>query len=140
MNLYGCLSPELKYGYEKLYFWLPGIASSILGIVGLVCNVINLIVLCQPELRQKTFYKLLAVLALFDTIFIISYGIKNGYMSLACQPLDENISHLMYPVFMIGITGSAYMTVAISLERYLGLCHPQFYKRPQTCKSARNNG
>ena len=57
--------------------------------------------------------------AIFDIIFIIAQGIVIGMQSLACQPDNPNIRHATYPFLNVGLTGSIYMTVAISLERYL---------------------
>ena len=116
-SFYECLSASWKHGYEKEYFWLSGVLLSIVAIIGFIGNIINIVVLCQPELRQKVFYKLLVVLAIFDSIFIISYGISIGYQSMACQPSNGNVGHLTYPILNVGLTGSIYMTIVISLER-----------------------
>ena len=71
-SFYDCLEAWWKYGYEIEYFWVSGIVLVSVGILGLFGNVANLIVLFQPELRLKIFYKLLIVLAIFDILFIFS--------------------------------------------------------------------
>ena len=68
-SYYDCLAVSWKYGYEKEYFWVSGILLGIVAIIGFIGNIINIVVLCQPELRQKVFYKLLVVLAIFDSIY-----------------------------------------------------------------------
>ena len=129
---YDCLADPDKYGYEIEYFWVSGVLLSIVGVMGLAGNVVNLIVLCQHELRQKVFYKLLAVLSFFDTIFIIAYGIGIGYRCLACQPQNDNVNDITYPFLNIGFAGSVYTTVAISLERYFAVCRPRLKNNRKT--------
>ena len=125
-SFYDCLEAWWKYGYTKEYFWFSGILLVCVGFFGLFGNLANLVVLCQIELRKKVFYKLLIVLALFDILFIVSFGITTGYQSMACQPTNDNVGYFTYYVHKIASIGSMYMTIAISLERYLGICHPYF--------------
>ena len=125
--LYACLKTPSKEGYEKEYFWISGVALVFVGFVGLIGNILCLFVLFRKEFRKKTFYNLLITMACFDTLFIISYGIKISYQSMACR---ENyiyeVGHIAYPLLNVGLCGSIYSTVAVSLERYFTLCHPRF--------------
>ena len=123
-SFYDCLEAWWKYGYEIEYFWVSGIVLVSVGILGLFGNVATLIVLFQPELRLKVFYKLLIILAIFDIMYILSFGITTGYQSLACQPINANVGYFALYFHKISSIGSTYTTVAISLERYLGICHP----------------
>jgi len=122
--LYSCLSNyDVKYGYEKEYFWVSGVCLVIIGSLGFVGNVITCITLWSGSLRNNSFYQLLFMLAIFDIFFITRVGIHDGYQALACEPQNENVGHLTYQVLNIGLTGSTYTTIVISLERYLGICH-----------------
>ena len=67
-------------------FWLSGVALVLVGGVGLVGNVLTLLVLIKSHLRKKPFFKLLITLALYDLLFIVSYGTILGYRALACHP------------------------------------------------------
>ena len=96
---YDCLSNPEMYGYEKECFWIGGILLVFVGIVGFIGTLINFVILCQGELSKDPFYKLLMVLNAFDLIFIVSYGIGVGYQALACQPQNQNVHHLTYPIF-----------------------------------------
>ena len=124
-----------RRGREAEFFWVSGIALVLVGTVGLVGNLLTLLVLCRSDLRKKTFFKLLIVLALFDLLFIISYGTILGYRALACHPdsfLNGSIYKVTYPLLNIGLTGSIYATIAVSLERFLGICHPSWSARKKS--------
>ena len=123
-DIYSCLTSPKKYGHEKDYFWISGIALVAVGALGLVGNFLTLFVLCRQKFRKKIFYQLLMEMACFDIIFILSYGIDIGYQSLFCHPYNENVIHITYPFLNLGLSGSIYSTVVVSIERYLGMCHP----------------
>ena len=124
--LLDCIYLNFKHGHGREHFWISGILLSIVGAIGLVGNVFTLIVLWQPKMRKILFYNLLIALACFDTLFILSYGVRVSYHSLDCYPEDTILGSLANPLLAFTKVGSIYMTVVISLERYLGICHPHF--------------
>ena len=128
-SIYECIKAEEKHGREKEIFWISGILLSIVGCLGLLGNTATIIVLGQPTMRQNVFNNLLFSLACFDIVFIISYGTVFSYKSVACYPLNPLIENVGFPFIKVGFLGSLYMTVAISLERYLGICHSTFIWR-----------
>jgi len=119
-----------EHGYGNEYFWESGILLAICGTFGLLGNISTITVLCRPNMRKSVFYNLLLMLACFDTLFLLTYGVSNAYRSLAC-PHNKAINDVFYPVCDLCLVGSIYSTVAISFERYLGICHPllQFSRR-----------
>lgn len=118
-SFYDCLRAPNKHGHELEYFWVSGVCLVCVGLLGLSGNLSSLIVLCQTELRKKLFHKMLIALTIFDTLFIVSYGIGIGYESLACQPTNDNLKYFTRSFYNISFTGSIYMTIAVSVERYL---------------------
>ena len=118
-----CLKYANYHGYDTEYFWVSGILLVLVGLIGLVGNVFNLIVLCRQTFRKKAFYSLLLQMACFDILFIISYGTCIGYKSMV-SPANCNVHSLTYPWLNVGVVGSEYTTIAVSPERYLGICHP----------------
>jgi len=115
-----------KYNYNVVYFWICGLLFMIIGFFGLVGNILNFTILLQPIFRNKVFYQLLIVMTCFDVIFIISYAMLflTGY-NIVCwtdyRPPIENIARRFNA---LGLSGSTYTTIMISIERYLALCHP----------------
>ena len=56
-------------------FWLDGVLVSVIGSAGFVGNLLALIVLSRPQLRD-VFHQLLFALACFDLLFIVFGGIS----------------------------------------------------------------
>ena len=129
-SFYACRNATWKYGHVEEYFWVSGVMLVTVGVLGIAGNILNLIVLCRKQFRNQVFYNLLTALACFDIIFIASFSTSVGYQSLACNPFNLLIRYITYPILNLGLTGSVYMTIAISVERYIGVCRPySTYKR-----------
>ena len=119
-KLRDCLEYEGKYGYEMEYFWVSGVFLVMLGFLGLIGNILNLTILFRSTFRKDVIYQLLIVLSLFDTIYIFSYALDMGYYSMACRDSYKDPIELVALRFQyIGLIGSIYTTVMISLERCL---------------------
>jgi len=93
--------------------------------------------LLPPDLS----FQLLIALAFFDTLYIICGGINYTFRAFEeVVPFDSAYAykitypHLILPFLNVGLCGTIFMTVAISIERFLGICHPLHYP-PHTRKS-----
>jgi hypothetical protein len=109
----------------KSLFRCDGVLVSVVGLIGLVGNTLALIVLSRPSLRD-VFHQLLFALACFDILFIFCGGIN--YTVWGFQ-VNSDIYNYLFPYFLhpfthIAMAGTIFMTLAISIERYFGLCHP----------------
>ena len=130
-NEFGCKRTNEDYFIEMLKsstaprFYCEGVSISVLGIIGLFGNLLALIVLSRPNLRD-VFHQLLFAVASFDLMYIIVGGVNYTFKAFQANS-DVYVylyPHIIHPFTHIAATGVIYMTVAITIERYLGLCHP----------------
>lgn len=120
---------------EKFSYICDGILVFMIGLIGIIGNVISVLVLLRPKLRD-CFHQLLIALAFFDTLYIICGGINYTVRAFEIRMDLYTITfpHFFYPFANIGMCGTIFMTVAISLERFLGICYP-LHLPPQNRKS-----
>lgn len=128
-----CNMGATSSGDYKYYF--DGVFVSVFGIIGMFGNVLSLCVLSRPKFKD-CFHKLLLTLACFDSLFILCGGISYSCRAFVpgSQIFKVLFPHLIYPLSYIGLTGSIFMTFAISIERFLGICYPLKFP-PHTRKS-----
>eukprot|EP00093_Oithona_nana_P008765 08765.XXX_270950_269375_1 [CDS] Oithona nana genome sequencing. len=100
-----------------------------ISLFGLIGN-ISAIVLFTTMKRQLKFHRLMMMLSAFDLIYVAL-----SFMLFALPKLypefEESGAHSIFlpkalPLAQIALTGSIYSTLAITIERYLIVCHP-FY-------------
>lgn len=113
-------------------FWSNGILLNAVGLLGILGNVLSMIILSRPQMRSSINYLLIG-LARCDTVLIITsillFGIPaiypyTGYFRFYSLRLLPQISHAIYPLAMSVQTASVYLTVTVTLERYVAVCHP----------------
>jgi hypothetical protein len=65
-------------------------------------------------------------LACFDLLFIVFGGINYTFraFNVSTDAYTYLYPYVVYPLSHIAVAGTIFMTMAISIERYLGLCHP----------------
>ena len=112
------LSTSLSFIY-----WVGGILNIIILIVGFLGNACTIYILCQSQFRRSIFYNLIICLACFDTVCLLSFGSAITFKSFIDERYLVTIRTVTYTLQLFGLGGSIYTTVAISLERYLGVCH-----------------
>ena len=106
-------------------FWTEGVLSSIVAFIGLLGNIVSIWVLSVPELRNS-FNRLLMALAITDCLFIVPGIVIYMFKAFGWQADWYNYAFpvFLYPFSEMALCSSIYMTVAIAVERYIGLCRP----------------
>jgi len=122
------------FGIAEETFWLYGVVLITIGTIGLLGNIFIIGVLCRPKMRKSVFYNLLLALACFDSLYISTAVGGDAHLVFGCllnTTIVVSLLSLLNIIETIFLVGSIYMTVAISMERYLGICHPhlQFSRR-----------
>ena len=125
------LTQEENY-VQEMHGWLvEGWFSVIVGLLGLVLNIITAYILSRNEFKNIFFNKLLICLAIFDILFLLNGLYKTlriNIMKTDICSLQDHISFLfLYPFRQIVMLCSIYMTIVLALERYLALNKPIKY-------------
>lgn len=118
--------------YTILNFWLSGILLNVIGMIGAVGNIISITILSRPQMRSSINYLLIG-LACCDTVLIITSMILFGFRSIYPYTgfmlqynyfVYPHMAQYVFPLATASQTASIYLTVMVSLERYVAVCHP----------------
>lgn len=123
-----CGEDFLDHYLVKNYKYIcDGVLVSIIGLIGFIGNITSLIVLSRPKLRDS-FHQMLFALACFDIVYIIVGGFNYTFRGFDAGSVIYTIAfpYLIYPLTNISMCGTIFMTVAISIERFLGICFPLY--------------
>ena len=118
---------------EVIQWWLDSVIHIVISVIGLIANLMSIPVLLSKRLTN-VFYRTLALLAIFDLIFIacdVLESIRISYPFNYCaeMPLYQIIHLYMFPKFLrplqnITMVASIYTTVVVALGRYLAVSKP----------------
>lgn len=132
----GHLSPEMERAIDVLGVWLPGIVSA-LGITG---NCLSFVVL-QKAFGRSPMFVVLRGLCVSDTAFLASVFTTETLVNL---PLDlvvgrhrSYIQFAVWPVLMTTQMTAVWLTVLVSGERFVAICHPLLARSVCTASNAR---
>ncbi len=118
---------------SSLEFWVGGVARLVVCPAGIAANVVVILVFSRPDM-SNVFNRHLMLLAYFDASYLLfcladaliitTHGVAAG------TNVAENVfwwlvhPFLLHPMQQIFLTASIYMTVAVSVDRYLAVLHP----------------
>ena len=107
--------------YNDYSWWVEGFGSVLIGIVGIVLNLISSAVLLGSSLGGYFFNWLLVCLAVFDSLFLLS-GIAEAFRShiggASSYEHHYAFAIFLYPFRSVVLGCSMYMTIILALERY----------------------
>ena len=134
-------------------FIFEGILSTVVSVFGILGNITAIIYFRLQRSRLQTFQTLLQMLSIFDLVFLVCtfivFTIPKFYKHYDYTSFPKGtvffVQPYLLPLAEIGLTGSIYFTIAISIERYLVICRPflhltrsvepKFYIIPTLCFS-----
>lgn len=113
-------------------FWICGVLLNLVGLLGILGNILSMVILSRPQMRSSINYLLIG-LARCDTILILTsmllFGIPTiypytGYLFFYYYYIFPRISPYIFPIAMCAQTASIYLTFTVTLERFVAVCHP----------------
>lgn len=122
----------LKIEVQLFRFITNGLLLNIIGVLGILGNIISMIILSRPQMRSSINYLLIG-LARIDTVLILTsillFGLPgiypySGLMFTYYFVVYPHITTFVFPLAMIVQTASVYLTLTVSFERFVAVCHP----------------
>jgi len=111
-----------------------------LATLGVCANILAILVFCKKSFKSN-FNNLLIALAVFDLLFLVvcitesvrrtfedQLANSSSLSGLATQVHHHLFPYFLYPLHNILLTCSIFMTISISIERYLAIFHPLVYR------------
>ena len=109
-----------------------GVILTVIGCFGIIGNVAAISYFGSHKRRRQTFYGLMLVLAILDLLLIVSCFCVFSLPTFSDTYKTSRFWHYtvmwVLPFAQICFTGNTYLTVAISVERYLTICRPFFHR------------
>ena len=109
-----------------------GVILSIIALLGLVGNMMAISYFGNSKRRRQTFYGLMLVLATLDLLLIVScfflFSLPTISEKYKTRPFYHYTILWVLPVAQMCFTGNTYLTVAVSIERYLTICRPLYHR------------
>ncbi|XP_051158767.1 FMRFamide receptor-like [Leptopilina boulardi] len=121
---------ELKDGLFE--FIVCGILLNLVSLFGIFGNTISMIILSRPQMKSSINYLLIG-LARCDSVLIIIavmiHGLPAIYSYTGCMfdykfYVFPKIVKYLYPVSLAAQMVTVYLTLTVTMERYVAVCHP----------------
>ncbi|XP_046472500.1 FMRFamide receptor [Neodiprion pinetum] len=115
-----------------LEFITSGILLNVVGLFGLFGNIISMIILSRPQMKSSINYLLIG-LARCDTVLILTSVFLFGLPAIYPQTnvlfnykffVFPRLVKFLYPLATIAQMVSVYLTLTVTMERYVAVCHP----------------
>ena len=119
--------------HHQLIWWLEGMGILLVGLIGVIFNIIAIHVLMSQEMVSIRFNNLVVCLAVVDNFFLLTsifyhIGYSFGFPFQTSYWHQWIFAFFVYPWRAISMLCSTYITVALAFDRYQAVSNPSKYK------------
>jgi len=136
--------PTDRYVGSQCSYWLEGVLMTVVGIPGILGNIISIVVLTSTEMKNS-FNLLLSCLAVTDILFNILAISDYAFFREFHWPISFNdelyamiFPTILFPINNIIFIASIFLTIVIAYERYCAVCRPHAYRDSNIMESTRS--
>ena len=124
-------TPEDQKLIDQVEYWIGGISVCCLSIPGMLMNLIAILALITKSSNHTTFNSLLISLFAFDSIYLFFETIETFRRRFKLESRLHTIllPKLIYPVTVISLSASIFMTVGVAHERYDAIKKPIIHRQ-----------
>ena len=117
----------------RFEFVVHGLLISSVGLLGLLGNLASIVTLSRPQMKNSINTILIGLvscdsLLIVTSLLMFSFTVfrHTGWalFEVYFQSIYPYAVPFVYPVALIAQTGSAYLTLAVTIERYVAVCWP----------------
>ena len=124
-------TPEDQKLIDQVEYWVGGIFVCCLSIPGMLMNLIAILALITKSSNHTTFNSLLISLFAFDSIYLFFETIETFRRRFKLESRLHTIllPKLIYPLTIISLSASIFMTVGVAHERYDAIKKPIIHRQ-----------
>ena len=126
---------------DAIEYWVGGVTVCCISIPGLLLNVIAIYVLATRNAMHNTFNSLLISLFAFDSFYLFFETIETFRRRFQLETRLHTIllPKLIYPLTIISLSASIFMTVGVAHERYDAIKQPILHRQSMRSAKFRRN-
>lgn len=134
------LSEQINFYQSRLNFYITGVCLLVICVLGIVFNILVMIVLTHKSMKRSSTIVYLFALALSDSLVLLCV------ITWFCLPTLSDVFAILvlpyirvyvYPLALTAQTFTIWITVSVTVERYIAITHPLQASHMCTVKRAR---